>query len=270
MPEVQPKDDADVVVRLEAVSVVRKGVVILGPVDFTVKGGDRWVLLGPNGAGKTTLLSVMGMRLLPTKGTVDVLGERAGRTDTRELRKRVAFVSQSLLRQLRPTMTAYEAVISGRYAALETWWNEYSTEDAELATQLLESAGLKNHHERAFGLLSEGERQQVLLARALMSEPELLLLDEPAAGLDLAARERLVDRLSKLATDPTTPPFVLITHHTEEIPPAMTHAALMKSGEIISSGAIGEAITDDALSSCFGVEVEVERVGERWFARSVG
>lgn len=257
-----------VVVRLVGVSVVRKGVAILDAVDFEVRPGERWVLVGPNGAGKTTLLSVIGMRLLPTRGTVEVLGERAGRTDTRELRRRVAFVSQSLLRQLRPTMTTFEAVISGRHAALETWWHDYTEEDRELATTLLEPARLANHHERAFGLLSEGERQQVLLARALMSEPELLLLDEPAAGLDLAARERLVERLSGLAADVKTPPFVLVTHHIEEIPPAMTHAALMSGARVVRAGAIDDTLTDDALSQCFGVKVKIERVGERWFARS--
>ena len=152
------------VVRLKGVSVIRKGTSILDAVDFEVRPGERWVLLGPNGAGKTTLLSVAGMRLLPTKGTVEVLGERAGRTDARTMRQRVAFVSQSLLRQLRPSMSAFEAVMSGRDAALETWWHDYTPADEERARELLEAAGLGGSEDRAFGLLSEGERQQVLLA----------------------------------------------------------------------------------------------------------
>jgi len=256
------------IVRLSGVSVIRKGKPILDDVDFVVGPGERWVLLGPNGAGKTTLLSVAGMRLLPTKGSVEVLGARAGRTDARAMRQRVAFVSQSLLRQLRPSMSAFEAVISGRHAALETWWHDYTPDDSKRALELLDQAGLGGCEEREFGLLSEGERQQVLLARALMSEPELLLLDEPAAGLDLAARERLISRLSGLAADASTPPLVLVTHHTEEIPPGMSHAALMREARVVKSGPIREVLTDDDLSACFGVRVHLESVGDRWFARS--
>ena len=248
--------------------MVRKGTAILDAVDLVVRRGERWVLFGPNGSGKTTLLSVVGMRILPTKGRVEVLGERAGRTDVRTMRQRVAFVSQSLLRQLRGSMTAFEAVMSGRHAALETWWHEYTAVDADRARELLEGAGLGGSEDRAFGLLSEGERQQVLLARALMSEPELLLLDEPAAGLDLAARERLVSRLRALAEDPVTPPMMLVTHHTEEIPPDTSHAALMRGGRVVKCGLVTEVLTDNDLSACFGVRVHVERLGERWFASS--
>jgi iron complex transport system ATP-binding protein len=255
-------------VRLAEVSVVRDGRAILDRVDLVVNRQERWVLLGANGSGKTTLLSVAGMRLLPTSGTVEILGERAGRTDTRVMRQRVAFVSQSLLRQLRPSMTAFEAVISGRNAALETWWHDYLPQDDVRAHALLEQAGLGASADRAFGLLSEGERQQVLLARALMAEPELLLLDEPAAGLDLAARERLVGRLAALAADPGTPPMILVTHHTEEIPPGMSHAALMSRSRIVKSGPVGDVLTSAALSECFGVKVEVDLVDGRWFARS--
>jgi iron complex transport system ATP-binding protein len=247
---------------------MRKGVAILDGVNFVVNSGERWVLLGQNGSGKTTLLSVAGMRLLPSTGTVVVLGERAGRTDTRELRRRIAFVSQSLLRQLRVTMKTLEAVLAGKHAALETWWHDYEPEDYERALELLELAGLGAHRDRAFGLLSEGERQQVLLARALMAEPELLLLDEPAAGLDLAARERLVGRLTALAEDKSTPAMVLVTHHTEEIPPGMTHAALLRNGRVLCAGEVSETLNDVALSECFGVKVKVERLGGRWFARS--
>lgn len=260
----------EAVVTLSGVSVVRKGTHILEDVDLAVRSGERWVLLGPNGAGKTTLLSVAGMRLLPTSGIVEILGERAGRTDARAIRQRVAFVSQSLLRQLRPSMSAFEAVMSGRHAALETWWHDYTPEDGSRARELLDIAGLGASEERAFGLLSEGERQQVLLARALMSEPELLLMDEPAAGLDLAARERLIARLSALAEDPRTPPLVLVTHHTEEIPPGMSHAALMRGGRILRNGPVHEVLIDDEMSACFGVRVHLEKVGNRWFAQSTG
>jgi iron complex transport system ATP-binding protein len=261
----EPQD----VVRLSAVSVVRNGTAILDNVDFVVRQGERWVILGPNGSGKTTMLSVVGMRMLPSKGTVQVLGERAGRTDTRVMRRRIAFVSQSTLRQLRPQMTMLEAALSGRHAALETWWHDYTSDDEELARSLLGEAGISGSEERAFGLLSEGERQQVLLARALMADPELILLDEPAAGLDLPSRERLVRRLAVLAADPSTPAMVLVTHHTEEIPPGMSHAGLMRDARVIEAGAIGDVMRDDALSACFGADVSVDVIGDRWFARSV-
>jgi iron complex transport system ATP-binding protein len=255
--------------RLEGVSVIRDGVAILDEVDFEVRRGERWVILGPNGSGKTTMLSVLGMRLLPTRGTVEVLGERAGHIDTRTMRRRVGFVSQAMLRQLRPTMSTLEAVMSGRHAALETWWHEYTEEDFERARFLLEGARLAARENLDFGLLSEGERQQVLLARSLMAEPELLLLDEPAAGLDLSARERLVSRLSALASDPQTPPMVLVTHHTEEIPPGTSHVALMRNARIERRGPIRDVLVDDAISGCFGIEMRVELVGDRWFSRSV-
>lgn len=255
--------------RLRSVSVVRNRTAILDDVDFVVNAGERWVILGPNGSGKTTLLSVIGMRILATRGDVDVLGERARRTDTRTMRRRIGFVSQSTLRQLRPTMSTIEAVVSGRHGALETWWHDYTPDDYERARNLLDGAGLGNSADVAFGLLSEGERQQVLLARALIADPELLLLDEPAAGLDLSARERLLSRLASLAADPATPPLVLVTHHTEEIPRGITHVALMRESRVMRSGLIREVLQDETLSSCFGVDVHLESVGDRWFATAV-
>ena len=174
-------------VRVEDVSVVRDGRAILDRVSWQVARGERWVLLGPNGSGKTTLLAVIGSSLWPTSGVVELLGERLGRVDMRELRRRIAVVSASVARQLRPGISALDVVLTGRTAALETWWHKYSEEDRDEAASLLDDAGFggRAFAERPFGLLSEGERQQVLLARALMSQPELLLLDEPAAGLDL-------------------------------------------------------------------------------------
>jgi iron complex transport system ATP-binding protein len=259
-----------VAVRLRSVSVVRGGTKILDDVDFAVANRERWVIIGPNGSGKTTLLSVIGMRILPTSGDVVVLGERARRTDTRTMRKRIGFVSQSTLRQLRSTMSTLDAVVSGRHGALETWWHDYTPDDYERGRSLLERAGLAASADVAFGLLSEGERQQVLLARALIADPELLLLDEPAAGLDLAARERLLTRLAALAADPSTPPLVLVTHHTEEIPPGITHVALMRNSRLMSTGKIRDVLVDETLSSCFGVDVHLESVGDRWFATALG
>ena len=256
-------------VSLRSVAVVRDGKALLDGVDWDVATGERWVLLGPNGSGKTTLLTVAAMGLMPTRGTVEVLGERFGRTDVRELRRRIAFVSQSTLRALRPALSAHDVVLTGATAALEPWWHTYSPEDHRRADELLEASGLTAVGERAFGVLSEGERQRVLLARALMGRPELLLLDEPAAGLDLGAREQLVARLAELAADAETPPMVLVTHHAEEIPPGTTHAALLRDGRFVAAGPVGDVLTSAQVSACFATEVEVARQGGRFSARAV-
>jgi iron complex transport system ATP-binding protein len=260
----------DPVIRLEGVSVVRDGKAILDRISWQVSPGERWALLGPNGSGKTTLLAVVGSSLWPTSGVVELLGERLGRVDMRDLRRRIAVVSASVARQLRPGISALDVVLTGRTAALETWWHEYTEEDRMQAASLLDDAGFggRAFAERAFGLLSEGERQQVLLARALMSRPELLLLDEPAAGLDLGARERLLARLSSLADDPAVPPLVFVTHHVEEIPPGITHAALLREGAMVASGPTGDVLTGRAVTAAFGVEVAVEHHGGRYTARA--
>lgn len=287
-------------VRLAAVSVVREGRPILDRVDWVVGPGERWVVLGPNGSGKTTLLQVAGARLWPTSGSVEILGHRLGKVDVRTLRPRVALVSGSVIRQLRTDLTAREVVVTGRTGALEPWWHTYSAEDWAEAERLLHSgdgagggdgdvdgaggAGATAGRDpggrgmpaeglpladRAFGVISEGERQRVLLARALMSRPELLLLDEPAAGLDLGARERLVAHLARLAADPAVPPLVLVTHHTEEIPPGTTHAALMRDGRLLAAGTLGTVLSSAAVSDCFGLDVTVGRDGGRWWSRAV-
>jgi len=258
------------VIRLEHVSVVRGGMLLLDDISWSVGTGERWALLGPNGSGKTTLLKVVGSSLWPTRGTVEILGERLGQVDMRELRTRIAVVSASVGRTLRPELAALDVVLTGRHAALETWWHEYTDEDREQARWLLDQAGFGGPEfaDRPFGLLSEGERQQVLLSRALMADPELLLMDEPAAGLDLGARERLLNRLADLAADPAVPPLVLVTHHLEEIPPGVTHAALLRGAAMVGSGPVADVLTGDAVSHAFGVEVTVERRDGRWTARS--
>ncbi|MCL4291791.1 MAG: ABC transporter ATP-binding protein [Acidimicrobiia bacterium] len=253
---------------LRGVGVVRDGRALLEEVDWEVGSHERWAVLGPNGSGKTTLLRICGAELHPTAGRVEVLGGRLGRVDVRALRSRIGWVSGALTRLLRPGITAREVVVTGRRAALETWWDAFTPGDWARADALLAEAGMAAVAERPFGVISEGERQQVLIARALMGEPELLLLDEPAAGLDLGARERLVARLADLAADPSTPPLVLVTHHAEEIPPGTTHALLLRGGRVVTAGPVGDALTTDSVSAAFSVAVTVTRDGGRWSTRA--
>ena len=241
---------------------------MLRGIDWRVAAGDRWAILGPNGSGKTTLLQVAGARLWPTAGTVEVLGARLGEIDVRTLRPRVALVSGAVIRQLRADVAARDVVVSGRHGALETWWNRYTDEDWEKADGLLALGGVAELGNRPFGVISEGERQQVLLARALMSDPELLLLDEPFAGLDLGARERLLVRLAAVAADPGSPPIVLVTHHCEEIPPGFTHGGLVSGGQLVASGPLSDVVTSGRVSACFGVDVTVGCTDGRWWSRA--
>ena len=256
-------------VALRGVTVRREGVPVLDGIDWRVNRSERWVVLGPNGSGKTTMLSVAGARLWPTSGRVEVLGSELGRVDVRTLRPRVALVSGAVTRQLRADVTAREVVASGRYGALETWWHTYGAADWERADALLAQGGVRGIADRSFGVISEGERQQVLLARALMSDPELVLLDEPFAGLDLGARERLLMRLRALASDNGSPPVVLVTHHCEEIPPGFTHGGLMRAGRLIAAGPLRDVITSQHVSACFEVAVAVGCNDERWWSRAI-
>jgi len=258
-------------VRLEGVAVVRDGRALIEDVDWEVRPGERWAVLGPNGSGKTTLLQVAGARLWPTRGLVEVLGHRLGHVDVRRLRPRVALVSGSVVRQLRGDLSAREIVVTGTTGALEPWWHHYTADQWRAADDLLAQAGVGGPDgigHRPFAVISEGERQQVLLARAIISRPELLLLDEPAAGLDLGARERLVRRLGDLAADPATPPVILVTHHTEEIPPGTTHAALVRRGRLVAQGPVAEVLTSEAVSECFATPVEVGGGEGRWWSRA--
>lgn len=251
------------------VDLRRDGTEVLRGVDWKVGRGDRWVVLGPNGSGKTTMVQMASGFLHPTRGTVTVLGRRLGRTDVRELRQHVALVSTGVAKMVVPRLPARDVVVSARYGALEPWWHSYSPEDRRRATDLLEAAGFGHIAERAFGLLSDGERQQVLLARALMTGPDLLLLDEPCAGLDMGGRERLLGRLAEVAADPAAPPLVMVTHHVEEIPPAFTHALLLRAGGVLVAGPIRTALTAGSLSRCFGLPLQVSHRQGRWTSRAV-
>lgn len=252
---------------LADVAVVRQGRALLDGVSWTVRPGERWVLLGPNGSGKTTLLRVAGLWLRPTRGAVAVDGLVSGRTDVRSLRARIGFTSIALSDSLRADVDALDVVMTGRRAQLEAWWATWTDEDREAARSEMERVGVAHLAGRTFGTLSAGERQRVLLARALAGTPALLLLDEPAAGLDLGAREDLVDRLSALAADPRSPATVLVTHHPEEVPPGYTHALLLRDGRAVAAGPIREVVADGPMSDAFALDLAVTWEAGRVSAR---
>ena len=222
--------------RLEHVRLVRAGTVILDDVSLSVEAGQRWLVLGANGSGKTTLLRIAALYEHPTAGTVEVLGERLGRTDVRELRRRVGYASAALADQLRPELSALDVVRTARYAALEPWWHRYTAADDRHAADCLERMGVGRFAARPVGSLSSGERQRVLLARTLMNDPAIVLLDEPSARLDLGGREQLVHALDELGADPDAPPLVLVTHHVDDIPTTITHALLLREGRTLRRG----------------------------------
>jgi iron complex transport system ATP-binding protein len=257
---------------LEQVGLVRDDAPILVDIDWTVAGGERWIVLGANGSGKTSLVRVCALWLHPSTGLVEVLGERLGRTDVRRLRERIGLASAGLADQLRPRITGRDAVMTARHGALEPWWHDYDAADRERADLLLEQLGVGFACDRAFGSLSSGERQRVLLARTLMNDPGLVLLDEPAAGLDLPGREQLLGALGDLAADPAGAPTVLVTHHVEEIPPRFTHVLLLREGRVHASGPLDETLTAESLSSCFGMPLVLARDpgSGRFTARSAG
>lgn len=270
-PVLAPRDAAAPAIDFSGVSVVRDGRWILDSIDWAVGTGERWVVLGPNGSGKTTLLQIAGARLMPSRGTVSVLGERFGRSDLRTVRARISLASAATVRVLRPILTVREVVVTGLDGALYPYPRRYTEQDWLAADRVIDrmmGPGSAPTPDAQFGMLSEGERQQVLLARLLMGPAELLLLDEPAAGLDLAARERLVSQMGSLASDAGVPPMVLVTHHLEEVPPGFTHALLLTDGRVVASGELEEVLTESHVSECFGVRVHVERHGERWWAHA--
>ncbi len=250
-----------------SVSYRHDGLTILDGVDFTVQRGERWVVLGQNGSGKTTLLRIASLYLHPTTGTVDILGQRLGRTDVRQLRRSVGFTSAGLAEMLRPELLASEVVMTAKYAALEPWWHSYDEADQAKAIHRLEQLGVGVLAHKSFGVLSSGEKQRVLLARTLMNDPSLLLLDEPTAALDLGGREQFVGSLSAVAREAGAPATVLVTHHVEEIPAGFTHALLLKDGAVLASGPLDTTVTEANLSACFGLPVALSFQDGRWSAR---
>ncbi len=256
---VNDKQLQDTVLDFRDVSLVRGGAHLLNDVTWRVLPGQRWVVLGSNGAGKTTLLQLASALIHPSSGSVHILGEQMGQVDVFELRPRIGLASAALAERVPPGERVIDAVQTAAYAVLGRFRESYDSQDTTRAEHLLEALGCAGLQQRTFGTLSEGERKRVQIARALMTDPELLLLDEPAAGLDLGARADLMARIDALATDTSAPCLVLVTHHVEEISPAVTHALLLQQGRVVTSGPVEQALTDDHVSTCFGVRVQVER-----------
>jgi iron complex transport system ATP-binding protein len=254
------------VLRLDGVRLVRDGTVILDGVDWTVRGGERWVVLGPNGSGKTSLVRIASLWLHPSAGAVEVAGGVLGHVDVRRHRTRVAVVSAAMADLLRPGITALEVVLTAKHAALESWWHAYDDADRAHALDGLARTGVAHLADRTFGTLSSGERQRVLLARALAGDPAIVLLDEPMAGLDLGAREDLVAQLAELAADAGGPPLVLVTHHVDELPDGFTHGLLLAGGRVRAAGPLADVLTADELSATFGRPLRLERRHGRWWS----
>ena len=259
--------DADLLIDFRRVTLRRGGRVLVGPVDWQVELDERWVVIGPNGAGKTSLLRMAAAMEYPSSGTAVVLGERLGRVDMAELRQRVGLSSSALSQRVPDEELVRDVVVSAGYAVLGRWHERYDDVDYLRALDTLESVGAEHLADRTFGTLSEGERKRVLIARSLMTDPELLLLDEPAAGLDLGGREELVARLVDLAADPDSPALVLVTHHVEEIPPGFSHCLILSEGRVLAAGLLRDTLTAANLSAAFGQSIAVDTVDGRYFAR---
>ncbi|GAA2409182.1 ABC transporter ATP-binding protein [Streptomyces glaucosporus] len=257
------------VLELVDVSVVREGRALVEDVSWSVKEGERWVILGPNGAGKTTLLNIASSYLYPSSGTATILGERLGRVDVFELRPRIGMASSALAEKLPRDQTVLQTVLTAAYGMTAGWREHYDRVDEERALAFLDRLGMNAYLDRKFGTLSEGERKRTQIARAMMTDPELLLLDEPAAGLDLGGREDLVRRLGRLARDPYAPSMIMVTHHVEEIPPGFTHVLMLRQGKVLTAGPVETELTSSNLSHCFGLPLIVEHHGDRWTAQGL-
>ena len=257
------------VVDLAGVSIVRNGSTLISDITWEVDEADRWVVIGPNGAGKTTLLQVVSAQIHPSSGVAGLLGEVLGVVDVFELRPRIGLTSAALAERIPRGERVHDVVVSASYAVIGRWREQYDELDHERADELLAQLRIDALADRTFGTLSEGERKRVQIARALMTDPELLLLDEPAAGLDLAGRETLVNTLGELAQDRYAPASVLVTHHVEEIPAGITHAMLLKDGKIVAAGPLRDTLTAENLTKTFDIELSLTEADGRWTARAV-
>lgn len=259
--------DPDLLIDFRDVALVRGGRTLVGPITWQVELDERWVIIGPNGAGKTSLVRMAAAEVHPSSGTAFVLNEQLGHTEIRELSTRIGVSGPALAGRVPADEIVSDVVISAGYSVLGRWREAYDEVDRAQAVESLESMGAEHLADRRFGTLSEGERKRVLIARALMTDPELLVLDEPAAGLDLGGREELVARLGQLAADPDAPATVLITHHVEEIPEGFTHAMLLAEGAVVAQGLLDEVLTEKNLSTAFRQQIALDKTDGRYFAR---
>ncbi|UOE45117.1 ABC transporter ATP-binding protein [Agromyces larvae] len=259
---------ASTVLQFRDVSVVRDGNTILDGIDWTVASDERWVILGPNGAGKTTLLQIAAAAMHPTTGEAEVLAEALGKVDVFELRPMIGFASTAMARKIPRNETVLDVVLTAAYSVTGRWNEEYEEIDLRRAQRVLKEWGLEQFADRRFGSLSDGEQKRVQIARSVMTDPELLLLDEPAASLDLGAREELVGLLGGYASSGASPAIVMVTHHVEEIPQGFTHALLLADGKIQAAGPFAEALTAEHLTATFGLPIELSESNGRFAARA--
>jgi len=256
------------VIQLTDVSVVRGGSPILDSVNWSVDDDQRWVILGPNGAGKTTMLQIAAAIMHPSSGTAEILEEPLGGTDLFELRPRIGFASTALAKKVPGNERVLDVVMTAAYSVTGRWNEEYEDIDERRAQRVLAEWKLDHLAERTFGTLSDGEQKRVQIARAVMTDPEILLLDEPAASLDLGAREELLQLLGGYASQPKSPAIIMVTHHVEEIPRGFTHVLLLSEGKIVSSGPLEEALSADSLTEAFGIDIELTHADGRYTARA--
>ncbi|MCA1943310.1 MAG: ABC transporter ATP-binding protein [Yonghaparkia sp.] len=256
------------VLAFDDVSLTRDGTTILDHVTWQVTSDQRWAVLGPNGAGKTTMLQVAASFLHPTSGRAVVLDEVLGATDVFELRPRIGFASTALARRIPGNERVLDVVMTASYSVTGRWNEQYEEVDVRRAERVLREWHLDGFGDRLFGTLSDGEQKRVQIARAIMTDPELLLLDEPAASLDLGAREELLQLLGAYASEPSSPAMVMVTHHVEEIPPGFTHALLIRKGAIAAAGPLDDVMTSENLTAAFGLALQVTRDGDRFTARA--
>ncbi|MDH3500867.1 MAG: ABC transporter ATP-binding protein [Acidimicrobiia bacterium] len=255
------------VVEVTGATVMKAGRQLISELDWTIRRGERWVLFGANGSGKTTLLNVVSTYQFPARGTVKILGEQLGKTDVRELRPRIGYVGPAPAALVRLYLKCRDIVVTGKHAAfVDTRWHTYTDDDWVKADRHLETLHATHLADREFANLSEGEKKRVLIARALMAEPELLLLDEPGSGLDLGARERLVASLAALAHAPSAPTVILVTHHVEEIPPGFDRVLMLAGGRLVTAGPIDEVLHSDSLSETYDMALKLEQAGGRYRA----
>ncbi|HWH98021.1 MAG TPA: ABC transporter ATP-binding protein [Pseudolysinimonas sp.] len=250
------------------VSVVRGGTRILDHVSWVVQPDERWVILGPNGAGKTTLLQVAAAAMHPSSGVATLLGERLGKADVFDLKPRIGLASTAMAKRIPADESVLDVVLTAAYAITGRWNEIYEDVDVTRARRVLGEWKLSTFEDRRFGTLSDGEQKRVQIARAVMADPEVLLLDEPAASLDLGSREELLQLLGGFASSPQSPAMVMVTHHVEEIPPGFTHVLLLAAGAVTAAGPIGEVLTGENLTATFGLPIELTSAAGRFAARA--